>query len=107
MIDHFDKVREMIDKGFYLLADKEDNELYKLYYYIIYTYHYALEADDEKFEFLVIDEFIPFLKKHKDYGNFVVYNSLFGTHYEQIKRYKDTANYYQQTTLAYENVTTI
>ena len=107
MIDHFDKAREMIDKGFYLLADKKDNDLYKLYYYIIYTYHYALEADHAKFEFLVIDEFIPFLKKHKDYGNLVVYNSMLGNHYEKIKRYKNAAYYYQQTNLAYENLTTI
>src|SRR5690625_7564467 len=107
MIDQLDKARKMNDKGFYLLADKEANDLYKLYYYIIYTYHYALEADHVKFEILVIDEYIPFLKKHKDYGNLVVYNSMLGNHYEKIKHYNNAAYYYQQKNLAYQNLTTI
>lgn len=106
-IENIEKTKEMLVKGLKILKNENNNQKYKFYYFIIYTYKYALEKDHAKFETLVINEFIPYLKKHKDYANLAVYNRMLGSHYEVLKRYKDAVHYYKQANLAYEELTNI
>ncbi|MGY0694801.1 helix-turn-helix domain-containing protein [Virgibacillus sp. FSP13] len=103
-IEEFDKTKKMIEKGFHLLEASDDNSSYKLYHYIINSYHYAIEEEKEKFESLVIDEFIPYLKRHKDYANLVVYANMLGGHFEKLCKYKDSAKYYKFANETYEEL---
>lgn len=106
-ISDIEQTEKMIVKGIELLKGDKNNQKYPLYYYTIYTYKYALEKDNELFESHVIDEFIPYLNKHKDYANLAVYNRMLGNHYEELKRYKKSVHYYKQANLAYEELTNI
>ncbi|WP_099157691.1 helix-turn-helix domain-containing protein [Virgibacillus ndiopensis] len=103
-IYNFNKTKEMIEKGFELLDDYNTSESYKIHYYVINTYNYAIKEEKDKFESLVIDEFIPYLKKHKDYANIVVYANMLGNHFEKISRYKDSVKYYKLANLTYEEL---
>ncbi|WP_088053288.1 helix-turn-helix domain-containing protein [Virgibacillus dakarensis] len=106
-VEQYDKAKGIIEKGLSLMKDLDDIEPFRLLYYMIYTYHFALGDDHEKFENLVINEFIPYLKKHKDYANLVTYAELMGQHYERLYRYKDATKFYKQANLAYEQFTNI
>ncbi|WP_284141372.1 helix-turn-helix domain-containing protein [Virgibacillus sp. LDC-1] len=103
-IYNFDKAREIIDKALELLDLGKNNVHYKLYYYIIHTYKFAIDGEDKKFQALVTEEFIPYLKKQKDYGNLVVYAKMLGKYYEDQGRYKDSVKYYKLANLTYEDV---
>lgn len=106
-IADIEKTEEMIVEGLDILKDDVQREKYPFYYYTIYTYKYAIEQDNEKFETHVIDTFIPYLKRHNDYANLAVYNHMVGNHYEHLKRYKDAVHYYKQANLAYEELSNI
>lgn len=103
----FDKAREMIDKGYELLNDLDNDEAYKIHYYVINTYNHAIKKDDKGFETLVIDEFIPYLQKHKDYANLVDYTKMLGGHFENLKKYKESVKYYKLATTAFEELINI
>lgn len=106
-IDDYDKARDCVKLSLNLMENAVNIEQYKLFYYITYTYYYALENDREEFEDLVINKFIPYLEKHKDYANLVTYAELMGKHYEQLRRYKEATKFYKQANLAYEQFTII
>ncbi|WP_188455109.1 helix-turn-helix domain-containing protein [Virgibacillus oceani] len=102
-IYNIDQTKEMIEKGMELL-EGDVSETYRLYRYVINTYDYAIKQEKEKFESLVIDEFIPYLRKHKDYANLVVYANMLGKHYEKVSKYKDSVKYYKLANLTYEEL---
>ncbi|MEN1969605.1 helix-turn-helix transcriptional regulator [Lentibacillus sp. N15] len=106
-IDDYNEAEEIIKIGLELMENVDIVDQYKLFYYMIYTYHYALNEDHKKFEDLVIKKFIPYLEKHKDYANLVTYAELMGQHYEKLNRYKDATKFYKQANLAYEQFTII
>lgn len=102
-----EQMKVLIESGLELLNSKAKEDFFQFYYYIIYTYKYVLEEDHKKFESLVINKFIPYLKEHKDYANLAVYNTILGEHYEKKGKYKDSVNYYKQANFAYDELTNI
>src|SRR5699024_3687483 len=60
-ISDIEKTEEMIVEVLDILEDDVQREKYPFYYYTIYTYKYAIEQDNEKFETHVVDTFIPYL----------------------------------------------
>lgn len=84
-----------------------DLDRYKLYDYELKTYLYALDEENDKYESFVIDEFVPFLKKQKDYANIVKYANMVGKHYEQFKKYKNASKYYKLANFSYQQLINI
>ncbi|WP_404451337.1 helix-turn-helix domain-containing protein [Virgibacillus necropolis] len=103
-IYNFDKTKEMIEAGLEILDLTKHDDAYKLFYYIVHTYSYAINQEDELFERMIIDEFIPYLRKNKDYANVVVYANMLAAHYERLTKYKDSVKYYKLANLAYEEL---
>ncbi|ASN06993.1 helix-turn-helix domain-containing protein [Virgibacillus necropolis] len=104
-IYNYDDAKKMVDYGFKLLEKFKRIEEYKLFYYIINTYQYALESDHEKFENILIQEFIPYLKKHKDHVNLAIYAKMLGNHYEKLYIYKEATKYFKLANYAYDQLT--
>ena len=103
-VNNLDKSKEMITKALEILDLAKSNINYKLYDYMIHTYSYAINDEHEQFKSLVTDKFIPYLKKHKDYGNLVVYSNMLGSHFEKLGRYKESVKYYKLANLTYEEL---
>lgn len=106
-ISNIDKTREMIEQGLQIIDKQKNSKTYKLYYYIIHTYKYVLDEEMDKFETMVIQHFLPYLQKHKDYVNIVVYTTMLATYYEKLHKYKDAVFYYKEASIAYEELTNI
>jgi HTH-type transcriptional regulator, quorum sensing regulator NprR len=103
-IQNHEKAQEMIIEAERVLELAKNDVYYKLYYYIIHTYTYAINDQHEKFTSLVTEEFIPYLRKQKDYANLIVYSNMVAKHFETVGRYKDSVKYYKLANLAYEEV---
>ncbi|GGJ93767.1 transcriptional regulator [Lentibacillus kapialis] len=103
-IYNYDKAKEMIEISLDLLEKAYDKERFQLFYYITYTYDYAINLQAKKFETFVIDEFIPYLKKHKDYANLVNYANMLARHFEGNNRYKESVKYYKLANDTYEEL---
>ncbi|RKQ34624.1 helix-turn-helix domain-containing protein [Oceanobacillus halophilus] len=103
-IGNIDKTREMINEAKALLDSVKNSVYYQLYYYIIYTYTYKLNGEDDRFKSLVKDKFIPYLRKNKDYGNLVAYSNMLANHFESIGRYKESVKYYKLANETYEKL---
>lgn len=103
-ISNIEKTKEMITKALAILDLAQKDVYYDLYHYMIHTYSYAINDEHEKFKSLVTDKFIPYLKKHRDYGNLVVYSNMLGSHFEKIGRYKESVKYYKLANLTYEEL---
>ncbi|MDY0406637.1 hypothetical protein P5G51_015850 [Virgibacillus sp. 179-BFC.A HS] len=96
----------MIDKALLLYDEsmQQSGAHYQLFYYIINTYQYLINKEYENFESLVADEFIPYLKEQKDYGNLVIYAEMLGEHFEHLGKYKESVKYYKLASRTYEQI---
>src|SRR5699024_10618231 len=103
-ISNYDKAKEMVEISLDLLKEVHDKERFQLFYYITHTYNYAIHQEAKKFEMFVIDEFIPYLKKHKDYANLVIYANMLAQHFEANNRYKESVKYYKLANDTYEEL---
>ncbi|MDY0395643.1 helix-turn-helix domain-containing protein [Virgibacillus halophilus] len=81
-----DKTKEVIGKALSLLKQAEYSVFHELFYYIIHTFKFAVNKEYKKFERLVSEKFIPYLKDRKDYSNLVIYSKMLGEHYERQKK---------------------
>ncbi|MTW86308.1 helix-turn-helix domain-containing protein [Virgibacillus dakarensis] len=106
-IHNLEQTRNMIEKSLQLLGSSYKNEEYKLFYYIIHTYDYALKKENDQFESIVIKEFIPYLKKNKDYANLVTYSTMIARHFEDNRCYKDAVKYYKLANITYDELVSI
>ncbi|HLQ71316.1 MAG TPA: helix-turn-helix domain-containing protein [Bacillota bacterium] len=106
-IGNMEKASEMIERGLVLLEEHNYDDSYNVFSYIIFTYKHALNNDYDKFEKLVIKEFIPYLKKHKDFANLAVYTTMLGNHYESMHRYKDAVSIYKEANKAYKELANV
>ena len=106
-INNIDKAKETIEKSLELLDQTNDDEKYQLFKYMTYTYSYAINQEGHKFESLVIDEFIPYLKKQKDYANLVVYANMLARHFEGNNRYKESVKYYKLANNTYKELVSL
>ena len=107
-IKSFDEAKEGIEYGLKLISELEEEiDQYKIFYYIIHTYNNLLNEEYGKFEKLVVKEFLPYLKKHKDYASIVIFAELIAKHYEKLNKYKDATKYYKEANFAYEQISNI
>ncbi|MFZ3577821.1 helix-turn-helix domain-containing protein [Virgibacillus sp. DJP39] len=104
-IYNFEEAKRMVQYGSELLKQFEKVDEYKTFTYILNTYQYSLNNDYKNFEDILIQEFIPFLKKHKDYVNLVIYAKMLGDHYEKLHIYKEATKYFKLANYAYEQLT--
>ncbi|WP_053217286.1 helix-turn-helix domain-containing protein [Virgibacillus senegalensis] len=100
---NYDMCKEMVDEGNKIMKDL-DRSRFKIYDYELRTYNYALNNEDEKFEELVVGEFIPYLQKQKDYASLIVYTNMVGKHYEGQSKYKLASKYYKLANFSYEQL---
>ncbi|PAV28005.1 transcriptional regulator [Virgibacillus profundi] len=105
-INNVEKTKQMIEKGFELFEqiNINNNDTYRIHYYVLKTYNYAINKSNSKFENLVINELIPYLKEHKDYANLVVYANMLGNHFEELSKYKDSVKYYKLANITYDEL---
>ncbi|HEX6594094.1 MAG TPA: helix-turn-helix domain-containing protein [Bacillota bacterium] len=117
-IGDIEKTKEMIDIGFALFEDNQTittntairytaTETVKTNYYLLTTYKYAVHHEHHKFENLVIHEFIPFLKKHKEHTNLVDISKMLAEHFEKQNKYKQAVKYYKLVNLTYNQLMSI
>ncbi|WP_026569241.1 helix-turn-helix domain-containing protein [Sediminibacillus sp. JSM 1682029] len=97
------EARKMVSEGNKLLSEI-DKDRFKFFDYELRTYKYALDQEHELFESFVIGEFIPYLKKQKNYANLVIYANMVGKHFEDIKKYKSATEYYKLANYSYEQL---
>lgn len=100
----FEKALEVIEKAKKLLELAKNNVFYEVYYYIIHSYVYAIKDQYDQFTTLVIENLIPYLKKHKDHGNLILFSNMLAKHFEEVGRYKDSVKYYKLANLTYEEI---
>ncbi|WP_042141981.1 helix-turn-helix domain-containing protein [Paucisalibacillus sp. EB02] len=103
-IYNFEKALEVIEKAKELLDLAKNNVFYELYYYIIHSYIYAINEQYDQFTTLVIEDLIPYLKKHKDHGNLILFSNMVAKHFESVGKYKDSVKYYKLANLTYEEI---
>lgn len=107
MIKDYRKTEKMIKEGLKLLEHWNSGKDFKIHYYVIHTYNFAMTNNGEKFESLVINEFLPYLIQKNDYGNIVIYARMLGEYFERIHKYKSAAKYYKLANDTYESLFTI
>jgi HTH-type transcriptional regulator, quorum sensing regulator NprR len=103
-IHNFDKALEIIEKANEILELSKNNVFYEVHYYIIKSYKYAINEQYEQFTTLVIEDLIPYLKKHKDHGNLILFSNMLAKHFESVGKYKDSVKYYKLANLTYEEI---
>lgn len=103
-IQNFDKALEIIEKAEKLLELSKNNVFYEVNYYIIQSYKYAINEQYDLFTTLVIEDLIPYLKKHKDHGNIILFSNMLAKHFESVGKYKDSVKYYKLANLTYEEI---
>ncbi|GGA75549.1 helix-turn-helix domain-containing protein [Ornithinibacillus halotolerans] len=103
-IHKLDEAKDVLVKAKQLLNSSGKDVSNKLYEYTILTYTYAIKKQDDLFISLVMDEFIPYLQKRKDYANLIVFSNMLGKYLEGLGRYKDSVKYYKLANLTYEEV---
>lgn len=103
-LQNFDKALEIIEQAKVILSQARNSVFYDLYYYIIHSYIHAINGDYEKFTTLVTEDLIPYLKKHKDHANLILFSKMLAKHFEDVGRYKDSVKYYKLANLTFEEV---
>jgi len=106
-IQNYEKVEEMIEIGLEFLKDMSNDDSFRIFYYIIHTYKYALNKEHKKFESIVSKEFIPYLRKYNDHANIAVYTTMLAKHYEALYQYKDAAYNFELANHAYKELINI
>lgn len=100
----YEKALKVVEKAEKLLDLAKNNVFYDLYNYIIHSYVYAIKDQYDQFTTLVIENLIPYLKKHKDHGNLILFSNMLAKHFEEVGKYKDSVKYYKLANLTYEEI---
>ncbi|MBS4175630.1 helix-turn-helix domain-containing protein [Bacillus sp. FJAT-49736] len=104
--DNFVEAKKRISEALSWLNDSNKDQ-YLSYYYEIKTYLYLIEKDDENFENMMVNEFIPYLKEQKNYAKLTEYAELLANHFEKFHKYKNATNYYKLVNFSYKQITQI
>ncbi|AXI11090.1 helix-turn-helix domain-containing protein [Oceanobacillus sp. 143] len=107
IIGNYEETRKSVDYGLALMKELSNIEPYKLFYYVIHTYNFLLNEEFESFERLVIEEFLPYLKKNKDFASLATHVKLLAEQYEKQHKYKAATKYFKEANFAYEQITNI
>lgn len=100
-----DQTKRLIKQGYDLIGEFKNFEECRVYYYTIKTYDYEINNEYEKFVNLLIQKFMPFLKKQRDYASLVIYARMLGNHYEKLHIYKEATKFYKLANNYYEQLT--
>jgi len=84
--------------------DSTNKQQNLLFYYEIYTYLYLIDSEDEKFEDMMVNEFIPYLEEQKDYARLTNYATLLANHFEELHKYKNATKYYKLVNFSYKQI---
>ncbi|WP_085993295.1 helix-turn-helix domain-containing protein [Oceanobacillus senegalensis] len=103
-VGKLDETKEMIQIALDIVDSVKNSVYYKQFYYIIYTYTYLINKENENFKSLVKDKFIPYLKKNGDYGNLVTYSNMLANHFASQGKYKESVKYYKLANKTYEKL---
>ncbi len=102
----YEEAKETIHIAFELMKELKE-ETHRLSHYTIHIYHHLLNEEWGKFENVMVNELLPYLKKTKDYANIIIFSSLLADFFEKQERYKDAAKYYKVVNLAYRQIANI
>ncbi|MEK4800806.1 helix-turn-helix domain-containing protein [Oceanobacillus sp. FSL K6-0118] len=102
----YEEAKETIHIAFELMKELKE-ETHTLCHYTIHIYHHLLNEEWGKFENVMVNELLPYLKKTKDYANIIIFSSLLADFFEKQERYKDAAKYYKVVNLAYRQIANI
>ncbi|MFD1168697.1 helix-turn-helix domain-containing protein [Oceanobacillus caeni] len=102
----YEEAKETIHAAFELMNELKD-ETHRLCHYTIHIYHYLLTEEWDKFENVMVNELLPYLRKTKDYANIIIFSSLLADFFEKRQRYKDAAKYYKVVNFAYRQIANI
>jgi hypothetical protein len=87
--------------------NKTDKNDYLKFYYEIKTYLYLIDKKNEKFEQLMVNDFIPFLEDQKDFARLTNYATLLANYFEDLHRYKSATKYYKLVNFSYKQINQI
>jgi hypothetical protein len=87
--------------------NKTDKNDYLKFYYEIKTYLYLIEEKSEKFEHLMVYDFIPYLEEQKDFARLTNYATLLANYFEDLHRYKSATKYYKLVNFSYKQINQI
>lgn len=96
------KAKENIEEGLSLI--NKDINRFLLFYYEICTYKFLIDKENEKFEAMMTESFIPLLEEQKDYARLTNYGMLLGEYFEQQHKYKNAAKYYKLVNFSYKQI---
>ncbi|MFD1350530.1 helix-turn-helix domain-containing protein [Oceanobacillus caeni] len=102
----YEEAKETIHVALELMNELKD-ETHTLCHYTIHIYHYLLNEEWDKFENVMVNELLPYLRKTKDYVNIIIFSSLLADFFEKRQRYKDAAKYYKAVNFAYRQIANI
>lgn len=102
----YEEAKETIHVALELMNELKD-ETHTLCHYTIHIYHYLLNEEWDKFENVMVNELLPYLRKTKDYVNIIIFSSLLADFFEKRQRYKDAAKYYKVVNFAYRQIANI
>lgn len=102
----YEEAKETIHIAFELMKELKE-ETHRLSHYTIHIYHHLLNEEWGKFENVMVNELLPYLKKTKDYANIIIFSSLLADFFEKRQRYKDAAKYYKAVNFAYRQIANI
>ncbi|MBU5213862.1 helix-turn-helix domain-containing protein [Heyndrickxia sp. FSL K6-6286] len=100
---NFDEAKKRIKSALSWINSKNKNK-YLSFYYEILSYLYLIDKENEKFENLMVNQFIPYLKEQKNYAKLTEYAEMLGEYFESMHKYKNAANYYKLVNYSYKQI---
>ncbi|PKR83993.1 helix-turn-helix domain-containing protein [Heyndrickxia camelliae] len=101
--ENYKEALERIKEGLEWINETNKSQ-YIIFYYEINTYFYLINKEHEKFENMLVDEFIPFLEEQKDYARLTNYAELLGNHFENVHKYKNATKYFKLVNFSYKKL---
>lgn len=101
--NNFIEAKKRINQGLSWI-NSQNKSKYLSFYYEILTFKYLIDKEYEKFQKLMVNEFIPYLKEQKDYAKLAEFAELLGKHFEDIHKYKNAATYYKLVNFSYKQI---
>ncbi|MGG1592729.1 helix-turn-helix domain-containing protein [Terribacillus saccharophilus] len=101
--DRVEEAKEVLEKNYHLVRElpAHNKRSFKLE---MDVYKYAIYKEYDKFEHIIINDLLPYLEEKSDHAEIVTYANMIGEHFENLKRYKNAANYYKMASSNYQKL---
>ncbi|KQL51430.1 hypothetical protein AN964_20915 [Heyndrickxia shackletonii] len=103
---YFKEAKQRISEGLKWI-DLDGKDKHVMFYHEIRAFLYMIEEQHEKFEKMMVEEFIPYLEEQKDYAKLTVYAEFLASHFENLHKYKNATKYYKLVNFSYKQITHI